>query len=74
MRCHVCGRELKKSAGPIGPKCLQKLRNKIPRRRVNSWKQAAKYDIYGDLDGQKEDEPTSESTEGQETSPNGGCS
>lgn len=68
--CSVCGRELKKSEGPIGPKCLQKMRPKNLRtRRISREKYAAvweQYDLFGGEDGQTEDGTASESTEGQE--------
>jgi len=49
--CRVCGRELKKTNGPIGPKCLQKIKGKSPRKVVKTSKSkfakmAAKYDMY----------------------------
>lgn len=67
--CAVCGRELTKTDGPIGPKCLQKMRPRNIRKRgitkaqyIRMW---AKYDMYGETNGQKEDDATSESAEGQ---------
>lgn len=74
--CSVCGRELTKSAGPVGPKCLQKLRPRNRRARGLTQKQyekiCAKYDMYyGEHDGQTENGTSSESPEGQEVGPNG---
>ena len=50
--CTVCGRELTKSAGPIGPKCSQKLRPRNRRIRGLNKKQyeklCSKYDMYGE--------------------------
>lgn len=67
--CSVCGRELTRSIGPIGPKCLQKIRGKTSRggirpSKAQYIKMAAKHDMYGGADGQKEDEAASESPEG----------
>ena len=48
--CVVCGRELTKTVGPVGPKCLQKLRPRNIRVRGMTKKQhekiCIKYDIY----------------------------
>ncbi len=70
--CQICGRELTKSAGPIGPKCLQKLKGKSSRgtrlSKAQYIKMAAKHDMYGDLNGQEEDESTSKSSEEQKVS------
>ena len=74
--CTVCGRELTKTAGPIGPKCLQKLQPRNRRVRGLTKKQyeklCAKYDMYyGENNGQTEDDTSSESPEGQKTGPDG---
>lgn len=73
--CSVCGRELTKTDGPIGPKCLQKIRPKNARVRgitkAQYLKMWAKYDMYGENDGQEEDGATSESPEGQKIRPDG---
>ncbi len=73
--CTVCGRELTKSEGPIGPKCLQKLKPRnirAPRaRKAHYGKIAAKYDMYGGENGQEEDDRTGDVTEEQEISKNG---
>ena len=73
--CAVCGRELTKSAGPVGPKCLQKLQPRNRRVRGLTKKQyeklCAKYDMYGENDEQTEDDTSSESSEGQKTGPDG---
>ncbi|MHA2279508.1 MAG: hypothetical protein ACXAC5_01265 [Promethearchaeota archaeon] len=73
--CSVCGRELTKTDGPIGPKCLQKMRPRNMRNRgitksqyIRMW---AKYDMYGGINGQKKDDAASEDTEGQEVCQNG---
>lgn len=69
--CSVCGRELKKSEGPIGPKCLQKMR---PRNRrasriskaqyIRMW---AKHDMYKGQNGEQgEDETSGQASEGEE--------
>lgn len=75
--CSVCGRELTKTEGPIGPKCLQKMRPRNIRvRRITKAqyiKMWAKYDMYGDNNGPEEDDSTSESVEGQEVCPDGEC-
>lgn len=72
--CHVCGRELTKSPGPIGPKCLQKLKGKsrVARfSRAQYIKMAAKHDMYGELNGQKENDATSKNSAGEKISQNG---
>lgn len=74
--CSVCGRELTKTAGPIGPKCLQKMKPRNIRvKRVSKAqysKISASYDMYGgNQSEQREDDASSESSEGQETGKNG---
>lgn len=75
--CSVCGRELTKTEGPIGPKCLQKMRPRNIRVRgitkAQHMKMWAKYDMYGDNNGPKEDDATSESTEGQKVCTDEDC-
>ena len=65
--CAVCGRELTKTAGPVGPKCLQKLRPRNIRVKGVTKKQhekiCAKYDMYGEHNGQTEDDTSGESPE-----------
>lgn len=72
--CTVCGRPLTKTSGPIGPKCLQKLQPRNRRIRGITKKQrekiCAKYDMYGENNGQTEDDTPSEGSEGQKTSQN----
>ena len=66
--CSVCGRKLTKTDGPIGPKCLQKMRPRNARsRRITKsqyLKMWARYDIYGETDEQKENGGTGEGVEG----------
>lgn len=66
--CTVCGRELTKSLGPIGPKCLQKMRPRNHRIRGVTKKQheklCIKYDMYGENYGQAENDATGEDPEG----------
>lgn len=70
--CVVCGRELTKTMGPVGPKCLQKIRPRNMRiRRISKAQFSASYDMYGGDNGQKENDETSEDSEGQEASQNG---
>jgi len=73
--CTVCGRELTKTAGPIGPKCLQKLQPRNRRIRGLTKQQyekiSIKYDMYGEDHGQTEDDSTSEGVEGQKNGSNG---
>lgn len=73
--CVVCGRELTKTAGPIGPKCLQKLRPRNIRVRGTTKKQhekiCANYDMYGEYNEQTEDGTSSKNFEGQEAVPDG---
>ncbi len=56
--CRVCGKELKKTAGDIGPKCLQKIQPKNRRIGRTSKQQYikiwSKYDLYGDANGPRE--------------------
>ena len=49
--CAVCGRELKKSIGPIGPKCLKKMKPhslRLDKKDTKSQRMmmAEKYDMY----------------------------
>ncbi len=66
--CAMCGRELTKTVGPVGPKCLQKMQPRNVRVRGATKKQhekiCAKYDMYGGYDGQTEDDASGESSEG----------
>ena len=74
--CVMCGRELTKTTGPIGPKCLQKIRPKNKRvaraSKTQQRKILAKYDIYGGLEGgQRKDDSSSEDIEEQEIGQDG---
>lgn len=73
--CTICGRELTKSAGPVGPKCLQKLQPRNHRVRGLTKKQyeklCANYNMYGEYDEQTENDTSSESFEGQKVGPDG---
>lgn len=73
--CMVCGRELIKTSGPIGPTCLKKIQPRNRRVRGLTKKQynniCSKYDMYRGTDGQTEDDTPGESSEGQEASSNG---
>lgn len=73
--CSVCGRELTKTNGPIGPKCLQKMRPRNIRTcnitKSQYLKMWARYDMYGENNGQEEDDGTGEGIEEQEIRPNG---
>lgn len=75
--CSVCGRELRKTAGPIGPKCLQKMRPRNIRARhitkAQHNKMWTKYDMYGGNNEPEKDDSTSESSEGQEVREDGSC-
>lgn len=68
--CSICGRELKKSEGPIGPKCLQKIKPRnirtISASKLKAYAEmAAKFDLYSeDIDGQEETGETGESSKG----------
>ena len=65
--CRVCGRKLKRSPGSIGPKCLQKLNGKKPKKSAKSkyLETLAKYDMYkGEEDGQEKDESAGEGLKG----------
>lgn len=66
--CAVCGRELIKTNGPVGPKCLKKSqpRNRriIGLTKKQHEKIGAKYDMYGGSNGQTEDDEASENFEG----------
>lgn len=58
--CEICGRELKKSSGPIGPTCMKKFSNKnlTISHKVSDelrLKYLKKHDIFGDEDGQTKD-------------------
>lgn len=68
--CSICGRELTRSNGPIGPKCLQKMKPKSLRSKTLSTtqyvKMAAKYDMYGESDGQGKNDQTGENSSGEE--------
>lgn len=65
--CSVCGRELVKTSGPIGPTCLKKIKPRNSRVRGITKKQfekiCVKYDMYGENDGQTEDDSSSENLE-----------
>ncbi len=65
--CSVCGRELVKTSGPIGPVCLKKIKPRNARVRGITKKQfekiCVKYDMYGENDGQREDDSSSENLE-----------
>lgn len=47
MKCKICGRNLRKSEGPVGPSCLKKL---YPKEKRNNYKSDVisllKYDIF----------------------------
>ena len=66
--CAVCGRELTKTSGPIGPKCLQKMRPRNMRIRGVTKKQSEKicieYDMFGENYGQTKDDMSGENLEG----------
>ena len=66
--CAVCGRELIKTSGPIGPTCLRKIQPRNRRVRGLTKKQyeniCAKYDMYGGNNGQAEDDTSGEDPEG----------
>lgn len=66
--CSICGRELKKTAGPIGPKCLQKLqpRNmRMPRLSKKQHEEICKrYDMYGEDNEQRKTNATGENPKG----------
>jgi hypothetical protein len=63
--CSVCGKELVKSNGPIGPTCLRRLKPKNLRKyNSNSAyiKMFGNQDFFGeDKDGQKQDGSASQS-------------
>ena len=76
--CTVCGRELVKTSGPIGPTCLRKIQPRNRRTRKLTKKQyeniCLKYDIYSSPEarqrkgyagnGPTENDTTSENIEG----------
>lgn len=73
--CTVCGRELIKTSGPIGPTCLRKTQPRNRRVRGLTRKQCEiiciKHDMYGGNDGQTEDDASGENPEGQKNNSNG---
>ena len=71
--CTVCGRELTKTDGPIGPKCLQKMRprNRRRHRSRTGGHIGHSYDLYGGTHGQEKDERASEGTEDEKAGQNG---
>lgn len=73
--CTICGKELHKSLGPIGPKCLQKIMPRNKRRTSIRTEYKTYYqhheDFFGDLDDQEKNDRTSQDTTEQKTGPNG---
>lgn len=73
--CIVCGRELIKTSGPIGPTCLRKTQPRNRRVRGLTRRQCekicAKYDMYGENNGQTKNDASGENPEGQKNDSNG---
>lgn len=73
--CTVCGRELTKTSGDIGPRCLQKMKPRNMRQykitKAQQCKICAKYDLYGENNGSRQNDEASEDLEGQEDGQDG---
>ena len=66
--CLICGRQLKKSPGIIGPGCLAKLKGQLKSKRISTKeyvKYMAKHDLFADeedADGSRKTQRTSHKT------------
>lgn len=75
--CSICGRELKKSAGPIGPTCLRRTNrslrrksSKIPDHIMIDYLE--KHDIFSEENyGQTKNDASSSNTKKKKTGKNG---
>lgn len=77
--CSICGKELKKTAGSIGPVCMRKQSLNAPRQVYRISKEVhikylKKHDLFAeDEDGQGQDETTSAGTSEEEVCENNEC-